>query len=399
MPTRLLALLSVSLLLNVLLIAGRMMSPSSRPAPPAATPAVLPGSVEKRDVAMTSTTGSRRTIASAAPDRPVTEQARAVREALLEAGVDEPSMRRLVTQLIHLRFAQSQLASPWWQNSPMGSSSLRVLPAARQREIETLIKDVLGGRDDESTLAFLKQFPEDKREAVRTILGDYAEMQRDTYADMQGFQMPQDQERLRFLEEEMRKDLRSLLSSEEYARVEVAWVPAGHRAKMVASQLDLSEAEFWQVYATRRQLDAEGDTGAAAGNEREARFNAWLVDTFGRERIDQASLRNSRDYTVLENARERLGFPQETFDAVLALRQRAEVVSGEVASMSASATEKRTALKQAAGAIRSELVTLLGDKAAQAYLGQNAMGWIDNMERGQTVRFLPSGYADATPVK
>lgn len=267
--------------------------------------------------------------------------------------------------------------------------------------MDNLTRELLGDDLDSRTMSFLDLVAADKQAAVRTIMRDYADLQSEVYTSMRDFQMPEDQQRLQFLNEEMRKDLRALLGEEDYNRIAVQWAPAGNRAKMVAAQLDLTEAEFWQVYALRQALDSESSLGEtpATSKAREERFDTQLAELFGDERIAASALRASRDYQVLEKARQRLGFSQATFDQVLALRERAAAGSGDVAGATLSTAEKKTALRDLAGSIRSELDTLLGPEIAKAYLQQNGMNWISGLERGQAVRLMPSGYADSYPVK
>lgn len=398
MSLRLALLLSASLLLNFVWIGGRIASSSAAPGTgasvePSAGQSTPDGGGVEHDT-VSSVVAVR--PGSAAPDRSVREQAQAVRTLLREAGVEESVVRTLVTQLIQMRYAQTQV-SPWWQGSSMGSS-LRLVPADRQKEMDAMVNALFGRVPSAPLSSILRQVPADKAAAVTAILSDYSELQRNAYIDMRDFQMPEDQQRLEFLGQEMRKDLRALLTDEEYAKVEAEWSPAGNRAKMVAGMLGLDEAEFWAVYAERRELDAAVAAGTSS-QDSEARFDTWLAETFGQERLDQAALRNSRDYALLQTARQRLGFSQETFDGVLALRDHALVVSREVLAMQAGVAEKKAALKTAAVDIRAELVTLLGNAVAQSYLRQNGMGWIDDMERGKTVRFVPNGHAETTWLK
>ncbi len=343
---------------------------------------------------------SRRETRSARPGLSLAARARAVRDLLREAGLEESMVRRLVTTLIQSQAWADVPRSAWWQSSPM-SSSLHFLPADRQREMDNLTRELLGDDLDSRTMSFLDLVAADKQAAVRTIMRDYADLQSEVYTSMRDFQMPEDQQRLQFLNEEMRKDLRALLGEEDYNRIAVQWAPAGNRAKMVAAQLDLTEAEFWQVYALRQALDSESSLGEtpATSKAREERFDTQLAELFGDERIAASALRASRDYQVLEKARQRLGFSQATFDQVLALRERAAAGSGDVAGATLSTAEKKTALRDLAGSIRSELDTLLGPEIAKAYLQQNGMNWISGLERGQAVRLMPSGYADSYPVK
>ncbi len=334
------------------------------------------------------------------------DEPRAVRDALRAVGVSEVLVRNFVTQAVWAKHhcEESQKArAEWWKESNHPNQVVPVPPAtvrAVNAEVRALMGDDIRDSRQGDRLAFL---PEAKRAEAMRIYGDYEEMSSEIYSDMMSFQMPEDQKRCELLNRERDRDLQALLTPEEFAEVTLLQSPAGQRARMVAGQLDLTEAEFREVVKMRQEADrlAAGNptTASSQSQDAEARFEAQLTQLVGEDRMREQSLKNSRDYEVLQKAQARLGLSQETVDGVLAQRYYVRDATTQIMTSSGTAEEKREALKKLAAGVKTEVTRLLGPAAAQGYFTQNGMPWLRDMERGRSVHFTVSGWAETIEVK
>jgi len=335
------------------------------------------------------------------------DQPRAVRDALRSAGVSETLVRQFVTTAVwakHHREETQKARAEWWKmrNNP---NQLVPIPAATVRavnaEVRALVGDTINDQELAGRLAFL---PEATRAAAGRILEDYDEMASELSADMMNFQMLEDQKRQELLTQERNRDLQALLTPEEFAEVTLLQSPAGQRARMVAGQLDLTEAEFREVVKIRQEADRLAASNPTStwiqSQEAEKRFEAQLTQLVGEDRMREQSLKNSRDYEMLQKAQARLGLSQETVDGVLAQRDHVRDATTEILASSGTAGEKREALKKLAAGVKTEVTRLLGPAAAEGYFMQNGMPWLRDLERGRSVHFdAVSGWADSVEVK
>ncbi len=332
------------------------------------------------------------------------DQARAIRDALRAAGAEEPLVRRLVELAVWDRHSKTNRKPlPWWQASGMGSE-LAPMPASTVKAVGAELAGLFdAGPTSVAQPTRLDFLPEKKRAEIERVFRDYAEMSGGIYAEMHAFQMPEDQRRLQLLKIERDKDLAALLTPEEYTEVTLLESPAGQRAQHLAQQLDLSEEEFRAVAQLRREADARmaamSAPTPAEHNAEEARFQRELEELIGAERIREQNLRRSQDAKVLERARDRLGFPPETFDRVLAQRERVREAVSDIEASTATVAEKRAALGREAAAVKAEIARLLGQDGAEGYFMQNGMSWLRDLERGRGVRFTPGGWPESFEVE
>ena len=331
---------------------------------------------------------------------------RNVRDALRAAGISETLVRRFVGEAVwdkYNRNRDQKSQDEWWKDR-YGPTHFEVIPNTTVRSIKAEIEDLVG-EDIEITkqknrLAFL---PEAKRAAMTRIFKDYEEMSLEISADMMNFQMPEDQKRQELLTQERDRDLKALLTPEEFNEVTLLQSPAGQRSRMIAGQLDLTEAEFREVVKLRREADrlaSDNPTPTSSQSQtNEKRFEAALTRLVGEERMKTQSLKNSRDYEVLQKAQERLGLSQAVVDGVLAQRDHVQNATTEILTSSGSAAEKRAALKTLATGVKTEVTQLLGPAATEGYFRQSGMSWLWDIDRGMGVRFTFSGYAESIDVK
>lgn len=399
------ALFAASLVLNAVALAAWWRTTRLAPDAPPATAdagsagALSPGAGPVKDAAETG-------AITITPARDADDMPRVLRDVLRAAGFAEADVRGAVYQIYTARlFRETVKPLPWWQNSP--SSSFRTLPAEAQARLKTVMTELFG--DDRHPWANmtaqtkgLEFLSSEKRAAVERVTGDYAEMSSAIYTEMSDFQMPDDQKRLEFLKAELNRDLAGILTPEELNELNLLESSAGRRAQFVANAFDMDEAEYRAVVGLRREAEARmaalANPTPAQTRENEAWFEQQLEQLVGPERYRRAGILRSSDVKTLVKARARLGFSQETFDAVLSQRDRASEAVARIVAGSESKKEKQAALRTQADAIRAEVRRLLGDDASEAYF-TFGMTWLHDLERGIPVRFRSDGETETEPLR
>jgi hypothetical protein len=334
------------------------------------------------------------------------EDPKALRDALRAAGGSEKLVRRYVRDAVWAKYQHDDSEKrkrEWWKQSPY-SNRLTTVPSATVKAVEAETRALVGDDGSDAVNSDQMTFlPAEKRPAVMRILSDYNEMVSGIRAEMMDFQMPDDEARLELLMQECSRDLQAVLSPAEFAEMSLRQSPAWHRAQMIAGQLDLTEAEFYEVVKLRSEADklaAQDPKNAMIQNkEIERRFEDELTQLVGAERIRAQSEKNSRDYEVLQKAQSRLGFSQEVFAGVLGQRDQAKAAAAEIEASSLPVKEKREALRKLAVGVKAEVARLLGPAAAEGYFRQNGMPWVRDLERGYSLRFTTSGWVESVEVK
>ncbi len=336
---------------------------------------------------------------------PAGRDPRALRDVLRAAGVDEELIRKFVHSAVwhkNQRDDAEKRRREWWKHSPH-SSRFEVVPAATRNAIDAEIKELLGPERMDAG-DFAKRFAgvtTEKRAALERIFTDYADMTSAAYTEMGRFQMPEDQKRLELLKAERERDLKELLTAAEYEQVMFRELPEVQRAQMVAEQLDLTEPEFREVLRMRRELAERLGANATpqASNEAEKRFDAELAAMIGRERMEEQQTKQSRDYTVLDNARARLGFSDEVFAGVMARRSQALAQAAEIQAGAMPLPEKKKALKALVAEVKASVTQQIGTAAAEGYFMQGGMSWLRDMDRGYGVRVGNGGWVETMEIK
>lgn len=308
-----------------------------------------------------------------------------IRDTLRAAGVAPDQIEQVLRGALFKQRYRAKRASSWWKGTPYGGNLQFVDPMETHREEQELRQLV----DESSLLASsasdldLDYMPEAKRAAVTRILLDYAEIGRRNTAS--GLRLSADRARDDLLRAERQRDLRAVLTKEEYFDYTLRdsqseeWV----RLRMDATSLGLTEAEFRetaQVLLTARSLeDPEARTHAVE------KIHADLRTRVGADRIFDVRAKNSHEFYQLREAQVRFGFPQDATDRVVATWHR---ISQEADALRAAAPDEATrasAWRALAAETRKEVVAALGTEAGDAYLEQS-MDWLRDWTRGADTR-------------
>lgn len=411
------ALLAVSLLANAAWLITRVTrEPSaSGPADTVARAATTTGSTQA---------ASSRNDASSSANVVVALKANNVeslRTLLRDAGVPEDTVRRIVSSAIWSRYHDRIKAlqpkpdpnKPWWKNEPgwYGNNMSREDRAELrrlQREASDEVTRVLGPDPSQGSgnpwmdarLAFL---PEAKRKDFQEIEQDYQDLIQEAQQEMQGFSLPSDAEKIRYLQEEKKRDLAAILTPQELADYDLRMSPTAQQLRWKMSRFEGSEDEYRKIFALQQSFDATHQIDAWGNpigrspedwqkrNEATKQLNAQIKEALGAERYGDYIRAQHHEYQQLAAATKRLALPPETATRIFNLRHDISAESLRIADNATFTSEQKH--QQIAALVektRDQVRTALGAEAGEVYL-KGGMNWLSNFEKGYLVTFSEDG--------
>jgi hypothetical protein len=330
-----------------------------------------------------------------------------LRDLLRAEGLPESIVRSVVEQRlwqarqIRLDAADPGKKRPWWQQI---SGHLPGDDVRMARLEEKLRDEVLSKRDElfpearqlspDDSLAFL---PPAKREAVQQLRDDYRELDRKLLIESGGdlysngaYITSADQQKRTYLNNEEEKDLRAVLTPDEYNEMQLRTVWNEQRFKKVAAFLDLSEHQFRglvDIRAWREQADAKlgpsgnGDPFAAMPPE-VARQHQQIIDDekrklgelLGAEKLQLMDLADNPEYEGIARYIARFDLPQSHIAEYFTITRKGIDEAAAIYNNPALSPEQRTeSIQSIAKTYDASIVKLLGSTALDENLSMSAM--------------------------
>lgn len=308
-----------------------------------------------------------------------------LRDALHAAGVSPEVIRQVLAAELQRRRWREKRAASWWRGSPYSGDLLMSDPVEQQRRSEELRR--LAGEPLAHEAEFreldLSHLPEEKRAGFLRILRDYVEVS--SRYDTDGLRLKADQDREGLLREEMQRDLRKLLTEEEYFEHTLRDMGSKDwtRLRTEAASLELTEQEFRDT--ARALRDARTLTDEEARQKAEERIFAELRERVGADRIFSARAKRSHDFQQLRHAQVRFGFSDAETESVMAAWKRAAQNAASLRAQKQGSEEKAAAWRALAEATRRDITAALGAEAASACMEQS-MDWLRDWQRGADTR-------------
>jgi hypothetical protein len=249
-------------------------------------------------------------------------------DKLRALGLSEYLIRMLVRQELDRRYQereQAQLAkagNEYWKHDFFyarwkNTDPLKMLDLQREKEGE--LKALLGPeRTPEQSYdiryAFLTPA---KAEQLRRIDEDYMVLNQ-ADATFDGIVLPEDRERLDYLEKQKRSDLAELLTPEELADYDLRSSQTSRALRFQLSAFDASENEFKTLYAIRKAYDERHPSPPnvlytpflGTQKERDA-LDAEIKTALGDTRYADYKRSQDQDYKILAKLSTRLDLPPE----------------------------------------------------------------------------------------
>lgn len=345
---------------------------------------------------------------------------------LRAAGFPPTIVRGIVDAEIERRFSsrfkelsRSMNETPYWKPDPsyfMGNSKLFEEVNQIYRERSRMLRELLGqdafayGTSDPSAMQ-RRQFGDltpAKIDLVQRISDDYTEMISQVRTATQGIMLPEDREKIAFLEREKRADLAAVLSPAELADYEMRSSPATSRLRTAMTVMDASEDEFRKIYQIQQPFsDLLYPTGytvfTAETSEKRREAQKQISDQvkgiLGEQRFAEYQRATTSEFQQLYRIGQRENVPYDTlaraFDSRLTAAEASQKIYND---RSLSTDDRRAALQQLAQTTRTQILSTLGPNAGPAYLETNR--WLTHIEQGGSITVQPDGnlsYRSAAP--
>ena len=363
-------------------------------------------------VATTSNAASAGTSAkSAAPESPyaplwvkLRAGDPAVVASLRAAGWPEEAIRALVEAHVNDLFrSRSRALTPdygkaeyWRQNaySSMWTPSLAKAWRDLNREKTATLKKLLG--DDYSPTPHIQtaqRYPNltpPQIEAVQMIEEDYRVLRSEVIGtnDYNAVLLPEDREKLAYLEKEKLADLSKVVSPAELFELDLRNSNVASSLRYQLTAFDPSEEEFRKIFALQKAAtDALGVTNSASSpaqrdalNKSQTAIDAQVKEILSPERYAEYVRAKDYEYRRLYQLAERLQLPKEKALAAYAVKADIEKRLREIKPTPGPDAAKTTAAARAALAAEAEqlLVESLGQRGYEAYKGSGP-NWLSRL--------------------
>jgi hypothetical protein len=291
----------------------------------------------------------------------------------------------------------------WTARSMMGNMSPEQQKAARElwRDQTALMKKLLGS---DYTGLYEEQSWRDRRfasltpaqaEAVRAIEEDYSFLLQDVRSDFTGtgpsLLLPEDREKIAFLEKEKQADLARTLSPQELLDYELRSSSIASSLRYELDAFNPSEDEFRTIFSltknTAQQLNYIQPSGVWTQQDQEnrqkiqAEVEAQVKQLLGEQRFAEYSRAKDYEYRRLYQLAQRLELPVSAANAAYEVKADIEKRVREFRKEAKNQDpESVAALRQATlDEAEQRLMAALGPRAFDVYVANN--GFIVNLRR------------------
>jgi hypothetical protein len=350
----------------------------------------------------------------------------ALRDELRAAGVDEEFIRMIVGARAwkrrEVRMRELHLegrSDEWWKQEDWSSPRHRAQREeikALQAEVKAEVERLLGPDPDpvRSNPWLARQYgylPAAKREAVMKITQDYQELQMDLNNEANGFRVPGDREKQRFLEEEKRRDLAAILSPEELEAFELRNSNTAGQLRWQMTKMNATEEEYRKIFAIRSAFDEANALDPFTSrqmtpqdwerrNAAEKGMREQIRSAIGEERYKEYVRSQNHEYQQLQGAVVRFGLAADAPARVFDLRDHVSAEGTRIADDKELGPEQKgEALKRLAAEGRQRLESLLGPEVAAAFKANTGSRWLDELEKGMVYTFDENGGTNGRSVE
>jgi hypothetical protein len=348
-----------------------------------------------------------------------------LRDQLRALGLSEGTVQNVMRAILWQPYLDRQLAinaakassdQPYWRGlQQTGRRAYTREERAELRELASSLRgqilDVLGPQGFDATSPYSQRYAFLSPESAAKIVDldrDYSEMRQEINQESERFKVASDADKLKFLEQERRKDLETTLTPAELEEYNLRFSPAAYTLRNRLSKIDLTETEYRDLYDLQQAFyNNQPDTALARplanqkltpeqiaqlqtrAKDYEA-LNQEMRQTLGEERYAQYQRASDNDYRQLQAAADRFNLPTDTIDQVYGYRDATAVATQRIAADPALTPEqKKQALATLASQTRRQISTALGDEVATAYLDRN-MKWLERVQAGNVLTIAPN---------
>ncbi|HXQ82029.1 MAG TPA: hypothetical protein VN775_11990 [Opitutaceae bacterium] len=310
---------------------------------------------------------------------------------LRAAGFPPNIVRAILREQLNERFAPrrrelaAQLgARPYW-TSRFDSWDSKTMAGmnAINKEQANMLKDLMGAETepgdpfgDADRLNRSGSLGPEKYARVQAILSDYNELKGEIYSAAQGGPMlPEDQEKLAYLEKEQQADIAASLTPDELFEYQIRNSPTAGMLRYSLHAFNPTEDEFRAIFRVQQAFDQQyGSMGPLSPDQQRERqahkadVAAQVQDILGPDRFAEYKRDTDPAYQAVSRLVERLDLPPAAAQQVVALQddisKRADAIRKD---QSLAAADRSSQLAALADEATSKVASVLGDRGLAAY--------------------------------
>lgn len=336
---------------------------------------------------------------------------------LKAAGFSPSMIRAIVFAQVNEQFSarrkellSGQEEQPFWKNSRSLFMDPKTVSALRDlgKEQTALMKSLLGPEGapgyEEINAWQRRQFgnlPVEKLTQLQSINSDYAELQQEIYAKANGVMLPEDREKLAFLEKEKLNDIAKTLNPQELEEFQLRTSTTANQLRSQLTTFNATEAEFRALYKASATVEEKygsnnGFRNPADYQARQAAFLAAAQSALSPERFADYKQATDPQYQQINRLVTRLELPISTSQQVVTLQQdiqsRARAIQN---NRELTGADRATQLEALQAEATVKLSTTLTPRGLTAYK-ENSGFWIENLKPRPMPAAPASGGSSAT---
>lgn len=328
---------------------------------------------------------------------------------LRAAGYPLSLQRAILSALITERFAERHKALAglisgfsWWRGNLFNSASGANVVAARQalyREEKEALEQLMGpdvGVSDYSRAQRARQLgalPAGKTSELGRIVTDYDELIAQVRNGAQGILLPEDREKIAYLEKEKRADITKLLTPDELFEYDLRSSSTASQLRYQLAAFDASEAEYRAIFKVQQAFEAPyGPPELMTPEQRRQRYSTQtLADLTNQikavlpaDRFADYELKTDSAYLQANAVVKRLDLPASaTADIVAVQKDIAKRAEALRADKTLTPDQRNLQLSTLGGEAVARLTPTLGVDGLAAYK-QGGGGWINSLQHPPT---------------
>jgi hypothetical protein len=229
----------------------------------------------------------------------------------------------------------------------------------------------------------------EKSNRVQAIISDFSDMRGEVIGAANGFLLPEDQEKLQYLQKEQKAEIAAELSPDELFEYQLRTSNAASQLRYSLNGFKPTEAEFRAIFKAQQDFDSQyGSEDEQLTqeqlSERQAHQGdvlAKIQDAIGPDRADDYKQRTNPNYNEVSRLVDRLDLPEAATQQVLAVQgdisKRADAIRKDT---SLSAADRSSQLAALADEAASSITTVIGDRG-MAFYKNNGGGWIQGLKQ------------------
>jgi hypothetical protein len=266
---------------------------------------------------------------------------------------------------------------------------------AISRDETKSINDLLGPDDGvniflgvatraESTAGLSKE----KYDRIQAINSDFADMQNNIYGSANGVMLPEDNEKLQYLQKEQDSEIAAELSPDELLEYKLRTSNTAGQLRYSLAAFNPTEDEFRSIFKAQQDFDKQyGSDGNLTPDQQRVRQEhqgdlfAAIQDAIGPARAADYKQQSDPNYIQLTHLVERLDLPASVSQQVASVQgdisKRADAVRKDPGLTASDRNSQLAALSDEA---TGSITAALGDRGMEAYK-QNGGGWIQSLKQ------------------